>query len=257
MRPRYGVLALLVGAFVALGVVACGGDDDGEIVPVEEQTTPPDELSQEEFIDEADAICEEGNIAIANLADTSAGDPTTALGEERELVGGMLDQLNALGAPGEDESTLDAFVDALEELADNLDKQELAAERGDATSLAELETEETTIRTEIATAAEDYGFKECGQEGEATVDAGTDTGVGDGTGTDSGVAPAPAPAPAPEPAAGGSATNTEPSGEPVEEGSGEVEVVPVPETEVAPTLPPAESQQPAAQPVPTTEYEPS
>src|ERR671918_787651 len=164
MRPRYGVLALLVGAFVALGVVACGGDDDGEIVPVEEQTTPPDELSQEEFIDEADAICEEGNIAIANLADTSAGDPTTALGE----------------------------------LADNLDKQELAAERGDATSLAELETEETTIRTEIATAAEDYGFKECGQEGEATVDAGTDTGVGAGTGTDSGVAPAPAPAPAPE-----------------------------------------------------------
>src|ERR687897_431620 len=198
MRTRYGVLALLVGAFAALGVVACGGDDDAPIVPVEEQTAPPDQLSQDEFIDEADAICEEGNIAIASLADTSAGDPTIALAEERELVDGMLDQLNALGAPGKDESTLDDFIDGVEELADNLDKQELAAERDDATSLAELETEEATIRTEIATVAEDYGFKECGKEGEATVDASTDTGAGTGTGTDSGVAPAPTPAPAPE-----------------------------------------------------------
>jgi hypothetical protein len=197
MRTRYGVVALLVGVFAALGVVACG-DDDAPIVPVEEQTAPSDELSQEEFIDEADAICEEGNIAIASLAETSAGDPTTALSEEREIVGGMLDQLSTLGAPSEEESTLDEFIDALEELADNLDKQELAAERDDATSLAELETEETAIRTEVAAAAEDYGFKECGQEGEATVDAGTDTGVGAGSGTDSGVAPAPAPAPAPE-----------------------------------------------------------
>jgi hypothetical protein len=203
MRTRYGVLALLVAVFAALGVVACGGDDDAPIVPVEEQTAPPDQLSQDEFIDEADAICEEGNIAIANLADTSAGDPTTALAEERELVGGMLDQLSALGAPSEDESTLDDFIDAVEELADNLDKQQLAAERDDATSLAELETEETTIRTEVATAAQDYGFKECGQESEATVDASTDTGVGAGTGTDTGVAPVePAPVePAPvEPA---------------------------------------------------------
>ena len=198
MRPRYGVLVLVVGAFIAFGIVACGGDDDAPIVPVEEQTTPPDQLSQDEFIDEADAICEEGNNAIASLAETSAGDPTTALAEERELVGGMLDQLNALGAPSADESTLDDFIDAVEELADNLDKQELAAERDDATSLAELETEEATIRTEVATAAEDYGFKECGQEGEDTIDASTDTGVGAGTGTDTGVAPAPAPAPAPE-----------------------------------------------------------
>jgi hypothetical protein len=198
MRTRYGVLALLVGVFASLGVVACGGDDDAPIVPVEEQTAPSDQLSQEEFIDEADAICEEGNIAIANLADTSTGDPTTALSEERELVGGMLDQLNALGTPSEDESTLDEFIDAVEELADNLDKQELAAERDDATSLAELETEEATIRTGVAAAAEDYGFKECGEEGEATVDAGTGA-----TGGDTGVAPVePAPVePAPvEPA---------------------------------------------------------
>jgi RNA polymerase sigma factor (sigma-70 family) len=67
-------------------------------------------------------------------------------------------------------------------------------------------------------------------------------------------APAPAeePAPTEEPAADESATDPEPSGEPVEEGSGEVEVVPVPDPELAPPLPPAETQQP----VPTPQYAP-
>jgi hypothetical protein len=197
MRSRYGVLALVVGVG-ALGIVACGGDDDGEIVPVEEQTAPPDQLSQDEFIDEADAICEEGNIAIASLAETSAGDPTTALAEEREIVDGMLDQIDSLGAPSEDGSSLNDFIDALEELSATLDKQELAAERDDTTSLAELEAEAGAIRAELAAAAEDYGFKECGQEGEATVD-----GAAGATGGDTGVAPVePAPVePAPvEPA---------------------------------------------------------
>jgi hypothetical protein len=198
MRPRNVALAVLVGAFSASGVVACGGDDDAPIVPVETQTAPTDQLDQDAFIDEADSICEEANVAIASLADTSAGDPSTQISEEREIVEGVIDQIDTLGAPSEGESTLDDFIDAFEELADNLDKQELAAERDDATSLGELETEETTIRTEIAAAAEDYGFKECGEEGEATVDAGTGA-----TGGDTGVAPVePAPVePAPvEPA---------------------------------------------------------
>ena len=122
-------LALLVGAFSASAIVACGGDDDAPIVPVETQTAPTDQLDQDAFIDEADSICEEANVAIASLADTSAGDPSTQISEEQEIVEGVIDQIDTLGAPSEDESTLDDFIDAFEELADNLDKQELAAER--------------------------------------------------------------------------------------------------------------------------------
>src|SRR5918996_802285 len=172
MRPRYVAFALLVGAVCAGAIVACGGDDDAPIVPVQTQTAPVEQLSKDEFIADADSICEEANAAVANIADASAGDPSTQVSEEKEIVEGELDQIQDLGAPSEDETTLNDFIDALEEVVDNLDKQELAAQRDDTASLAELETEETSIHSDLATAAEDYGFKECGQEGEASVSAG-------------------------------------------------------------------------------------
>jgi len=209
MRPRYVALALLVGAFSAGAVVACGGDDDAPIVPVTTQTEPSDAAaSKGDFIDEADAICEEANVAIASLAETSAGDASTQASQERDIVEDMLDQIESLGTPSEDEATLDDFIDALEELGGVLDSQELAGERDDTSSLAELEAEATAIRADLAAAADEYGFRECGGEATASTD-GTDTGAG--TGGDTGVAPAPtpeqapvpapAPAPAPEPAA--------------------------------------------------------
>jgi hypothetical protein len=225
MRPRYLALALLVGAFCAGLIVACGGDDDAPIVPVQTQTAPPDQLDQDAFIDEADSICEEANVAIASLADTSGGDPSAQISEEREIVEGVIDQIDTLGAPSDDEATLDDFIDGLEELADNLDRQELAAERDDATSLAEAQTEEVSIQAELASAAEDYGFRECGQEGEASTDTGT------GTEPDTGVAPvepapvepapvAPAPVepapvepPAPSGGTGGDTGGTAPGGD--------------------------------------------
>lgn len=194
-------LALLVGAFCAGAVVACG-DDDAPIVTVPTTTAPSGQAtSQSDFIDEADAVCEEANAAIASIGQTSAGDPSTAVSEEKDIVDGMIDQIDSLGTPSEDESTLNDFIDALEELSGNLDKQQLAAERDDTTSLAELETEETSIRTELATAADDYGFKECGQEPGATTDTGGGVTPDTGTGGAAPVEPAPAPAtPAPAPA---------------------------------------------------------
>src|ERR671910_2553367 len=183
MRPGYVALALLVGAFSAGAVVACGGDDDAPIVPATTQTEPSDSAaSKDEFIDEAASICEEANVAIASLADTAAGDSSAQISEERDIVEDMLDQIESLGPPSEDEATLDDFIDALEELAANLDSQELAAERDDASSIAELETEATAIRADLAAAADDYGFKECGGEATAST-AGADTGGGTGGGT--------------------------------------------------------------------------
>src|SRR5665809_97336 len=85
MRLRNLVLAVLIGAVPAIVIVACGGDDDAPIVAVPTTTAPADQLSKDAFIDEADQICEEANAAIASLAETSAGDPSSAIAQEREL----------------------------------------------------------------------------------------------------------------------------------------------------------------------------
>jgi hypothetical protein len=193
MGLKYVALAVVGGALCAAGIVACGGDDDAPIVPVETTTAPVEALSQEEFIKEADAVCEEANAAIANLTQTTATGGASQQAGEREIVEGELDQIQDLGAPNQDETTLNEFIDAREKLVDNLDKQDLAAQRDDTAALAELEAEESTIRGEALAAADEYGFKQCGEEGEATTDtaaggtaAGSDTGTG---------VPAPAPAP--------------------------------------------------------------
>jgi hypothetical protein len=212
MRPWYAVLAVLVGALSAGAVVACGGDDAEPIVPVTTQTTESEALSQADFIDEIDDVCAEANVAIANLTETSATGTSSQIADEREIVEGELDQIQDLEAPSEDEATLDDFIDSLEQLLENLESQELAAQREDTAGLAELEAEESTIRGELLSAADEYGFKDCGQEGEATT---TDTGTGaTGTGTEAApVAPEPAPvpvepAPAPVPDTGGTGGGT-------------------------------------------------
>jgi hypothetical protein len=213
MGLSYVALAVVGGALSAGVIVACGGDDDAPIVPVETTTAPVEALSQDEFISEADAICEEANAAIANLTGTTAAGSSSQIAEEREIVEGQLDQIQDLGAPSQDEATLNDFIDALEQLIDNLDKQELAAQRDDTAALAELEAEESTIRGEVLSAADEYGFKRCGEEGEATADTGAGTGAGTGV-----PAPAPepaapvAPAPAPAPAAPAPAAPAPPSG---------------------------------------------
>jgi peptidoglycan DL-endopeptidase CwlO len=222
MGRRFVAIALLLGAFCAGAVVACGGDDDTPITPVPTTTAPSDQAtSKSDFIDEADAVCEEANAAIASLDQTSAGDPSTQVSQERDIVDGVIDQIDSLGAPSEDESTLDDFIDALEELSDVLDKQELAAKRDDPAALSELEAEATAVRADLATTAQEYGFKECGQEGTAPTD--TDTGTGAGTAPAVPVepapatpttppatptVPAPAPAPAPAPPSGGTGGDT-------------------------------------------------
>jgi hypothetical protein len=193
---------LLVGtacAACAVALVACGGDDDAPIVPVQTTTSDVTALDQDEFVDQADAICAEAYAAVSSVA-TEESDTTSQVSSQRDLYESLIEQLEGLGQPPEDEGTFDDFTQALQRVVDALDKQELAAEREDTAAVDELAVEVDTAVSEAQTAADDYGLKDCAQEGDATV---TDTG----TGTDTGAAPAPvepAPtetAPAPAPAA--------------------------------------------------------
>jgi hypothetical protein len=200
---------LLVGtacAACAAALVACGGDNDAPIVPVQTTTEDVTALDQDEFVDEADAICAEAYAAVASVATEATGEASQVT-EQRDLYESLLEQLEGLGPPPQDEGTFDDFTQALQRVIDALDKQELAAEREDTAAVEELALEVDSAVADAQAAADEYGLKDCAQEGEAPT---TDTGAG--AGTDTGAAPAPvepaptepapaAPAPAPaEPA---------------------------------------------------------
>ena len=199
----------------AAALSACGGDDEAPVIPVE--TTPTgatgSELDQDEFVDEADSLCAEANTALASISTTGeAGTQAAAIAEQSDIYDGLIDDLDALGPPPEDEATLDDYLDALASIVDSLDQQELAAERGESDQVESLAAEIGAAASDAQAAADDFGLRDCAEEGE-TASGATDTGSTDAGSTDTGAAPAPvtpttpapttpapAPVPAPEPA---------------------------------------------------------
>ena len=220
------LLAGLTGLAAAVALAACGGDDDAPIVPVQTTTTPVAELDQDSFIDETNSLCAEANVALASISTTGeAGTQAAAIAEQSDIYDGLIDDIDALGPPPEDEATLDEYLDALAAVVEALDKQELAAERGEADTVDTVATEVDSAESDARAAADDFGLDDCAEEGDTTV---TDNGgAGTDTGADTGVAPAapaaptapapaapapaaPAPAPAPAPDDGGDTGGTSP-----------------------------------------------
>jgi hypothetical protein len=185
------LIAGIAGVAAAASLAACGGDDDAPIVPVQTTTTPVSQLSQNEFINQADSICEESNAALASLSTSGSGSElASTISEQQDVYSGMADQIDALGPPPEDEETLADYLDALDAVVDTLDKQHLAAERDDTSQVEALSTDVDSAVSDAQQAADDFGLKECAQPGGTSVsDTGTDTG------TDTGAATTPAPAP--------------------------------------------------------------
>ncbi|MGI8462233.1 MAG: hypothetical protein ACR2OC_11470 [Solirubrobacterales bacterium] len=194
LRP--GILASTL-AFAAIGV-GCGGDDE-PITSVSSTTAGPTGASGasgtlESFIDQGDDICAESNAAIANIASSSATTDTST-SQEVSITEGQIDGLKSLGAPPEDAETFDRFLTAQEEVVAALEKADLAGQRGEDTT--EADTEAAAAAADAQSAAEDFGFKECGQEGEAIESTG-----GGGGGSDAAPsAPAPTAPAAPAPTA--------------------------------------------------------
>jgi peptidoglycan DL-endopeptidase CwlO len=209
IRLLAGISMLIAAAALS----ACGGDDEAPVIPVE--TTPTgatgSALDQDEFVDEADSLCAEANTALASISTTGeAGTQAAAIAEQSDIYDGLIDDIDALGPPPEDETTLGDYLDALASVVDSLDQQELAAERGETDQVESLAAEIDAAESEAQSAADDFGLRDCAEEGDTTSGA-TDTGSTDAGGTDTGAAPAPvtpttpapttpAPAPAPEPA---------------------------------------------------------
>src|SRR5918996_3037868 len=176
-------LGLVVSA--ALVLSACGGDDSPEqpiIIPTD-TTATGGSLDKTDFIEEADAICEEANGAIAEYVE--AGEGFSAAGEIADLRQGVVASITDLGPPDDDRATLDSFLAGMEAQVEAGEKIALANERQSDT--AQFETELDNAQAETLTAAETYGFETCGQEASAT---GTTSGATDGTAAPAPSAPA-------------------------------------------------------------------
>ena len=167
-------LALCVGA--ALLLAACGGDDSSEvpiIVPTETtSTTAGGDLTKEEFIEEADALCGEANTTIGEFV--ANGEGFTASADIADIRAALLADIEDLGVPTDedDQATLDAFLAGLQGQVDAGEKIGLALERSEDT--ATFETELDTAKDEASTAASTYGFTECGSDAAAADPAAAD-----------------------------------------------------------------------------------
>jgi hypothetical protein len=94
---RYIIITglLSVGLGAALGLAACGGDSTPETPIVVTDSTQ--NLTQAEFITQADAICDQANTQIADIA--AAGQGITRAADVANLRQGVITDIRALGTP--------------------------------------------------------------------------------------------------------------------------------------------------------------
>ncbi|HST68814.1 MAG TPA: hypothetical protein VLI94_04050 [Solirubrobacterales bacterium] len=172
--PGNKTFLLLLGALAALVIAGCGGggDETETTAPTVEE---PAALSKEELIAEGDDVCAEVNAAVAALTASAASEdfPTEEAEKVANLYTGMVERLQDLGSPADDDGSYAKFMEAAEELAKVEGEVKLAAEREDLEVIGELNGEAEVALEEFQSQAEIYGFEDCSEgPGEAPAPAG-------------------------------------------------------------------------------------
>lgn len=147
--------------FIVLLIRSCG-DDEETPAPLSSGASVPgaaEPLSQEDYVAEADAICQQTNVS---LADLDTADTAQAATDEAELLASQLAQLQSLSLPTDGADRLNNFLDALQTQVQALEDRVLAADRGDEARAAELQTTIDEAEADAAQAARRFGFEFCG-----------------------------------------------------------------------------------------------
>lgn len=169
---RTWIAALPVAALLLVGCGG-GGDDSTAAAPVT-TTAAPVALAKAELIERGDAICAEVNAAVGTIA-TSSAEADSQTGQVAGLYSGMVASLENLGAPQESDGYAE-FAAAADELAAAEDEVELAAERGDTAGIEAAEANASSALSSFQSAAQEYGFEECGEGPSAPVTSAPESG---------------------------------------------------------------------------------
>jgi hypothetical protein len=156
-RPRY-LIVLVAAVGVGASLSACGGDSSPETPIVVPTQTTQQSTDKSQFITQADSICAEANSSIETFA--AAGQGESEADQIAQLRQGVIDDIKQLNPPTD--PNLDAFLKAMSDQVSAGQKIGLAVQRGE--DPTQFETELDSAKSDAATAASAYGFKECGSE---------------------------------------------------------------------------------------------
>jgi hypothetical protein len=173
MIPRQKTILLALAALLALAIAGCGGGDGTTESTAAATTEESPTLTKEELISQGDAICAEVNAAVGALG---SSETEAAIGGESEKIAnlytGMVQSLQNLGTPEEDDGSYAQFSEAAEELAKVEGEIKLASEREDTPALEEAETAAGPALEEFQSEAAIFGFEDCSEGPSAPTPAG-------------------------------------------------------------------------------------
>lgn len=181
------VTAMLFAGLLVLGACGSGSGSDDSKKTEKSSTSTTEEvaaLTLDEWVEEADSICEETNDASDEIGEVeSLADVEELAPELLELAEEQYDALVDLGLPDEQADDVEAALELLEEQLALL--EEIVDAGDDEETITELVDEGTELEDELDELAADLGLEVCGAlEEDSTSTTDSDTTDGDSTDTD-------------------------------------------------------------------------
>ena len=166
--PAIAVLAVSA----ALGVSACGGDNDPAGEPP--TTTPPEAVdtrpkSPEEkefpasFTQKVDPICVKAQEQVDKVAGTRARSEA-AVQKLAVIYGNAAGDLEGLKPPEQNAAAYKQFTDAFRSGEDLFNRLGAEVKRGDSSAFQRVPSTLDQVNTEIKDVAQQYGFDGCGAD---------------------------------------------------------------------------------------------
>jgi hypothetical protein len=166
MTKRLPIIAALVCAAFAVAVAGCGGGDDSTSTTASTGVSGATgasgaPLTKEQFIQQADQICQQGNDATQQAANQLFGGQKPTDEQVTQFVNDSLapaiqteiDQIGALTPPAGDEDDIQAMLGAVSDALDQI--------KQDPSSLLASDNEGPFAQADQL--ARDYGLKVCGK----------------------------------------------------------------------------------------------
>jgi hypothetical protein len=157
-----------------LMVSACTSDDssDSDATTTTTDGEAADTLALDDWVEQADAICEDGNDAGDEIGEVETLDDVVELGPDLlEVAQDQYDALVDLGLPDEQSDDVESALDLLDQQLALL--EEIVDAGDDEEAITELVQEGSELEEELDDLAADLGLEVCGAPDEGTSDTNT------------------------------------------------------------------------------------